>query len=96
MQREKTPNRGKRYLKISDITPVQFHLLCKLTDKKPEDILHEFMCNVRMEDYGLGEAQRAKAMEYFLNCGYEQNHYRKEGICRILKETESINALFPT
>lgn len=96
MQREKTPNKGKRYLKTYGFMPWQFHLLCKLTGKEPEKVLYDFMCNVGMEGYGLGEVQRAKAMEYFLSCGYGQDYYTEEDIRKILKEMESISGLFPT
>lgn len=95
MQREKTPKRGKRYLKTYGIMPWQFHLLCKLTEKNPEDILYDFMCNVGMEGYGLGEVQRVKAMEYFLSCGYGQDYFTIEDIQKIFKEMESISTLFP-
>lgn len=72
MKKQPHRKRSKRYLEYSSMMLWQFHLLCKLTEKKPQDILHDFMCNVGMEGYGLGEIQRAKAMEYFLSCGYGQ------------------------
>jgi hypothetical protein len=63
---------------------------------EPHKVIHDFLCNVGMEGYGLGEVQRAKAMEYFVSCGYGQNYYTEEDIRSILKEMESIGTLFPT
>ena len=96
MKKQGNRKRSKRYLEYSSIMPWQFYLLCKLTKKKPQDILYDFMCNAGMEGYGKGELQRAKAMEYFISCGYGQDYYTEEDIRKILKEMESISTLFPT
>lgn len=75
--------------------PWQFYLLCKLMEVQPRQVIYDFLCNAGMEGYGLGEVERAKAADYFLSCGYGQQYYTPDDIRRILKEMESIGALFP-
>ena len=82
-------------LEFSCHMPLQFHMLCKLTQIEPRKIPYDFMCNVGMETYGLGDQQRYKAMEYDLQCGYGQNHYTLDDMRRIFKEMEAISGLFP-
>ena len=96
MKKQNTKKKNERSLEYRTMMPWQFLLLCKLTNTKPEKILHDFMCNVGMEGYGLGEVQRAKAMEYFISCGYGQDFYTVEDIRKIGKEMESISTLFPS
>ena len=95
MRKQVNKKRSERYLEYRAMMPWQFLLLCKLTNMKPQKVIYDFMCNVGMEGYGLGEAQRAKAMEYFLSCGYGQDYYTEEDIRKLLKEMESISTLFP-
>lgn len=69
-------------------------LLCKLMKVQPRQVLYDFMCNAGMEEYGLGDAQRTKAMEYFLSCGYGK-HYTEENTRKIFKELDCITTLYP-
>jgi len=86
---------SKRHFEYSSIMPWQFHLLCKLLEVEPHKVIYDFLCNAGMEGYGLGETQRAKAMEYIISCGYGQDFYTEEDIRKIMKEMESISSLFP-
>jgi len=43
----------------------------------------------------LGEQQRQKEMEYFIQCGYGQQCYAPEDMRKMMKELESISNLFP-
>jgi hypothetical protein len=88
--------RSKRHIDFSSIMPWQFYLLCKLLEVEPSKVIYDFLCNAGMEGYGLGEIQRAKAMEYIISCGYGQGYYTEEDIRKILKEMESISTLFPS
>lgn len=85
----------KRLLEYSTIMPAQFYLLCKLIEKEPEIILHDFMHNVGMESLGLGDAQKVKAKEYFISCGYGQDFYTADDLQRIFKEMDAIGSLYP-
>jgi hypothetical protein len=87
--------KSKRHFEFSSVMPVQFHLLCKLMEVEPRQVIYDFMCNAGMEGYGLGDKQRATAMEYFINCGYGQHFYSEDDIRKIFKEMESIGSLFP-
>lgn len=86
--------KSKRRLEFSAVMPLQFILLCKLMKVQPRQVLYDFMCNAGMEEYGLGDNQRAKAMEYFLSCGYGK-HYAEEDARKIFKELDSIGFLYP-
>lgn len=87
--------RFKRKLEYSFLISNHFHLLCNLIQVEPEKVLNDFMDNVGMESFALGDMQRAKAMEYFLSCGYGLDHYTEEDLRKIFKEMESIGSLFP-
>ena len=87
--------RSKRHLEFSSIMPVQFHLLCKLMEVEHRKVIYDFMSDAGMESYGLGDTQRAKAMEYLIDCGYGEHHYTQEATRQIFKEMESISSLFP-
>ncbi len=87
--------KSDRIFEFSCIIPYQFDLLCKLAEVDPHKVLYEFMANVGMESFGLGDEYHQKAMEYFLACGYGQHYYTPEDMRRIFKEMESISGLYP-
>lgn len=87
--------RSKRHIDLSLILPWQFYLLCKLMEVEPKKVIYDFLCNAGMEGYGLGETQRAKAMEYILSCGYGKEFYTEDDMRKIMKKMESISSLFP-
>ena len=62
---------------------------------EPHEVVRDFMCNIGMENYGLGEQQRLQAMEYFIGCGYGQDFYIEADLRKIMKEMEAISSLFP-
>jgi hypothetical protein len=78
------------------IIPYQFLLLCRLLDAPPQHVLYEFMCNAGFEHYSSGQEQKAKAMEYFISCGYGQKFLVEDEIRLLFKELDSIACLWPT
>ena len=96
MQKVRKKRKHKRLLELSTFMPVQFYLLCKLMEVKPQAVIYEFMCNTGMEKYGLGDIQRDKAMEYFIHCGDGQHYYTEDDSRKIFKEMEAIGSLFQT
>lgn len=61
---------------------------------EPHEVVRDFLCNIGMENYGLGEQQRLQATEYFIGCGYGQVFYIEADLRKIMKEMEAISSLF--
>ena len=85
----------ERKIHYSSFAPLQFVYLCKLTDVHPHTVIYDFMKNVAMKNRDMEEHQRFQAMEYFIKCGYGQQHYTEQEIRRIMKEMEALSSLFP-
>ncbi len=77
--------------------PLQFMLLCKLVQVPPMKMLDDFMTSVGGDSFKRSpdEQCREKAIEYFIRCGYGQEHYTEQEIRQIFYELHAIGSLWP-
>lgn len=76
-------------LKANLMVPSNLRVLCAILEVKPEKILHDFMWTLSVSYGESTPEQRAKALEYFLQCGYGQELYTKDDILQMFKELEA-------
>lgn len=89
------PWKGPRREDLRLVMPCQFRMLCALTNVSPKKILHDFMNTLAMESFGLGKVKQEILIEYFLQCGYIQEHYTPENIRTIFSELNAVALLWP-
>ena len=77
--------------------PYQFLLLCKLMEITPAQVIKDFLDNLDCGSWKReGRAKvKEKSIEYFIEHGYGQHHYKIEEIREIFKEMDAIGMLFP-
>jgi len=77
--------------------PVQFMLLCKLFQVPPMKMLDDFMTNTGGDSFKRSpdEACRTRAVDYFIRCGYGQDHYTEADIRQMFTELHAIGSLWP-
>ncbi|MGZ3836961.1 MAG: hypothetical protein ACXVMS_06815 [Flavisolibacter sp.] len=86
-----------RHAEYKFILPIQFLLLCKLLDVTPHQVLLDFMDNAAQGSWKRQgrEAPREKVRDYFLSCGYGQEHYPESDIREIFQELDAMGRLWP-
>ena len=83
------------YEQLSITLPFKFLLLCKVLGLKPANVLQEFMNYTAKEIRGDNDKARTAAEEYFLACGYGQNHYTPDDLRLMLKELDALRLIWP-
>ena len=90
------PDPYSRFQTLQLILPAQFVLLCKLVRVPPRRVLMHFMINTGREHYaGWDDRTRMYVMDYFIRCGYGQDHYSQDDLLQLFRELEAIAMLWP-
>jgi hypothetical protein len=95
MKKQPQPWEGAHSEDMRLLLPAHFLMLCKLTNMDPQKVLHDFMSTLSMESFGKDNHAQQALENYFIHCGYGQDHYTIEDLHRIFSDLRAFGQLWP-
>lgn len=93
--KKQKPWEGSQIAELRINIPCQSLMLCRILEVDPEKLIRNFLATLGAESYGMQGQARQLIEEYFIWCGYGQQHYTEEDIRKMIEELKSIGTLWP-
>ncbi|WP_346237360.1 hypothetical protein ABDK00_010950 [Niabella insulamsoli] len=86
-----------RYVEWEGMLPYSFLLMAKLAGVTPDNIVSDFMDNLSCGGWKRKGREKARQhlVEYFIEHGYGQKHYKAKDIRTMFRELDAIGMLWP-
>ncbi|WP_017733036.1 hypothetical protein [Nafulsella turpanensis] len=75
--------------------PCQLMMLCKILEVEPDQLIYDFLSTLAAESFGRKGETRKLLQDYFILCGYGQQHYTEADIRKMMEELQAIGTLWP-
>ena len=75
--------------------PCQLMMLCRILAVEPDKLIHDFLSTLAAESFGRKGEARKLLQDYFICCGFGQQHYTEADIRKMLEELQAIGTLWP-
>lgn len=93
--KKQKPWEGSQVAELRINLSCQSLMLCKILEVDLEKLIRDFLATLGAESYGQQGQARQLIENYFIQCGYGQQHYTEEDIRKMMEELKAIGTLWP-